>query len=59
MVHNPASCRNTNSITVEVTVDSSTVSPPGTTSGGPDNQHITPGGEAKEGAIAAIPRLLK
>jgi Flp pilus assembly protein TadG len=59
MVNNPESCRNTNSVTVEIPVDSSTVSPPGTESGGPDNQHITPGGETKQGALAAIPRLVK
>ncbi len=59
MVYNEQSCRNTNSVTVEVPVDISTVSPPGTTSGGPDNQHINPGGEAYTGAMAAIPRLVK
>jgi len=59
MVNNPDSCRNANSITVQVPLDYGTVSPPGTSSGGPDNQHIyPPGGTANSGAIAAIPRLV-
>jgi len=59
MVNNPSSCRNTNSVTIEIPVSSSTVSPPGTSSGGPDNQHIITGGESNTGAMAAIPRLVK
>ncbi|MGQ9687482.1 MAG: hypothetical protein ACUVXF_01655 [Desulfobaccales bacterium] len=59
MVENPSSCRNTNSVTIEIPVSTDTVSPPGTISGGPDNQHIVSGGEANSGAIAAIPRLVK
>jgi Flp pilus assembly protein TadG len=58
-VTNPDSCRNTNSVTVEVPTDQSTVSPPGSLSGGPDNQHITPGAPPFVGAIAAIPRLVE
>ncbi|MBM4284848.1 MAG: hypothetical protein FJ128_06310 [Deltaproteobacteria bacterium] len=59
MVNNPGSCRNANSITMEIPLGSSTVSPPGTTSGGPDNSRINPGGAANQGAVAAIPRLVK
>jgi Flp pilus assembly protein TadG len=59
LVNNPDSCRNTNSVTIEIPVSSSTVSPPGTSSGGPDNQHIITGGESNTGALAAIPRLVK
>ncbi|MCK9375062.1 MAG: Tad domain-containing protein [Syntrophobacterales bacterium] len=58
-VNNPNSCRNTCSVTVDVPTDQSTVSPPGSTSGGPDNGHITPGGTTNVGAIAAIPRLVQ
>jgi Flp pilus assembly protein TadG len=58
-VNNPNSCRNTCSVNVDVPVDQSTVSPPGSLSGGPDNGHITPGGGSSVGAIAAIPRLVQ
>jgi Flp pilus assembly protein TadG len=53
------SCRNTNSITVDVPQDTSSVSPPGTTTGGPDDSHITPGGSSGNGAIAMIGKLVK
>lgn len=59
MVNNPSSCRNTNSVTIQVPLDYNTLSPGGTTSGGPDNQHINPSGVANAGALAAIPRLVK
>lgn len=55
MVNNPNSCRNVNSVTVEIPVDSSTVSPPGSFSGGSSNAG-TYGGP---GALATIPRLVK
>jgi Flp pilus assembly protein TadG len=58
-VTNPNSCRNSCSVDVEVPTDQDTVSPPGSLSGGPDNQHITPGATPNVGAIAAIPRLVK
>jgi len=58
-VTNPDSCRNTNSLTVEVPTDQSTVSPPGSLGGGPDNQHINPSASPLVGAIAAIPRLVE
>lgn len=59
MVNNTNSCRNTNSVTLQVPLDTSTVSPPGTVTGGPDNQHINPGGTPNKGAVASIPRLVK
>lgn len=59
MVNNPSSCRNANAVTVQVPLDYSTVSAAGTSSGGPDNQRINPGGAANQGALAAIPRLVK
>ena len=58
-VNNPDSCRNTNSLTVQVPTDQSTVSPPGSLGGGPDNQHINPSASPLVGAIAAIPRLVE
>jgi Flp pilus assembly protein TadG len=58
-VTNPDSCRNTNSVNVEVPTDQSTVSPPGSVGGGPDNSHITPGGSPSVGAVAMIPKLVQ
>jgi Flp pilus assembly protein TadG len=58
-VNNPDSCRNTNSLNVEVPTDQSTLSPPGSLSGGPDNQHISPGATPQVGAYAMIPKLVK
>lgn len=59
MVNNSNSCRNTNSLTIEVPVGSSTISPPGSSSGGPSNQVINPAAPANTGAFASIPRLVK
>jgi Flp pilus assembly protein TadG len=59
MVKSSLSCRNNNWIDVEVPVDTSTVSPPGSSSGGPENHTINPGAPGKVGALAAIPRLVK
>lgn len=59
MVKSSQSCRNANSVSVEVPVDASTVSPPGTTSGGPSNQTMNPGAPADTGAFASIPVLVK
>lgn len=58
MINNPESCRNQNSVTVEIPVES-TVSNPGTSSGGPDNQHINPSGAPGKGAFAKIAKLVK
>jgi Flp pilus assembly protein TadG len=59
MVNSSLSCRNANSVTVEIPVDSSTVSPPGSLSGGPSNHEVNPGAPADVGAIASIPRLVQ
>jgi hypothetical protein len=56
MVNNSNSCRNTNSLTIEVPVGSNPISPPGSSSGGTSNQVINPAGT---GALASIPRLVK
>jgi Flp pilus assembly protein TadG len=58
-VTNPDSCRNTCSVDVSVPTDQSTLSPPGSVSGGPDNQHITTGAPANVGAFASEPKLVK
>jgi Flp pilus assembly protein TadG len=58
VVNSSLSCRNANSVTISVPVDS-TISPAGTPTGGPDNQTINSGAEANAGAIASIPRLVK
>ncbi len=58
MVNNAKSCRNTDSITVEVPVGS-TVSNPGTYSGGPDNKHINPTASSNKGTFACEVKLVK
>ena len=55
----PNSTWNLNSVTIENVTDGSTVSPPGTTSGGPSNQVINPGAPGNTGALASIPCLVK
>ena len=55
----PSSVWNVNSVTIENVTDGSTVSPPGTTSGGPSNQVINPGAPSNTGAFASIPVLVK
>jgi len=59
MVNNPNSCRNTNSVTIQVPLDGSTVSPPGSVSGGPSNQIVNPAAPGNVGAFASIPKLVK
>jgi Flp pilus assembly protein TadG len=59
MVKSALSCRNANTVTVEVPTASSTVSPPGTQSGGPSNQNVNPGATPNTGPLANIPRLVK
>jgi hypothetical protein len=58
MVNNDDSCRNLNSVTVEIPTGS-TVSNPGTTSGGPDNQHINPSASSGKGSFAKAAKLVK
>ena len=55
----PNSVWNLNSVTIENVTDASTVSPPGSTSGGPSNQVIDPGAPGNTGALASIPVLVK
>jgi len=55
----PNSVWNLNKVTIENVTDGSTVSPPGTTSGGPSNQVINPGAPGNTGAFASIPVLVK
>jgi len=59
MVNSSLSCRNTNSVSVEVPVDASTVSSAGTTSGGPSNETMNSGAPTNVGAFAGIPVLVK
>ena len=55
----PNSTWNLNSVTIKNVTDGSTVSPSGTTSGGPSNQVINPGAPGNTGAFASIPVLVK
>jgi Flp pilus assembly protein TadG len=58
-VTNENSCRNTCSVSVEVPTNQDTLSQPGSVAGGPDNQHINPGAQPHNGAIATMPRLVQ
>lgn len=58
MVNNGESCRNQNFVTIEIPTGS-TVSNPGTTSGGPDNQHINPSASAGKGSFAKAAKLVR
>lgn len=55
----PSSTWNKNTVTVKNVTDASTVSPPGTLSGGLSNQDINSSAPAEVGALASIPRLVK
>jgi Flp pilus assembly protein TadG len=55
----PDSTWNLNSVTIENVTDGSTVSPPGTTSGGPPNNVLNPEAPTNTGAFASIPVLVK
>jgi hypothetical protein len=46
-------------VTVKNVTDSSTVSPPGSLSGGPPNNVINNNAPTNVGAIATVPRLVK
>ncbi len=50
---------NANTVTIQNVTDASTVSPPGSLSGGPSNQDIVSRAPANVGALATIPRLVK
>ncbi len=58
LIHSAGSCNNQNTITVEVP-GGSTVSNPGTTSGGPDNNHINPTASHNVGTFASEVKLVK
>ncbi len=55
----PQSTWNVNSLTIKNVTDGSTVSPPGSTSGGPSNTVLNPGAPTNTGAFASIPVLVK
>jgi Flp pilus assembly protein TadG len=55
----PDSVWNVNTLTIKNVTDASTVSPPGSTSGGPPNNQVNQGAPANVGPIATIPRLVQ
>jgi Flp pilus assembly protein TadG len=55
----PSSVWNQNTVTVQNVTDASTVSPPGSLSGGPSNNVINNNAPENVGAIATVPRLVK
>ena len=55
----PNSSWNVNTVTIQVTTDASTVSPPGSLSGGPSTKDVRTAAPTNVGAFAAIPRLVK
>jgi Flp pilus assembly protein TadG len=50
---------NANTVRIQNVVDASTVSPPGTLSGGPPTEDVNSGAPENVGALATIPRLVK
>ena len=54
----PTSTWNVNTVTIQTVTDASTVSPPGSTSGGPSNQGVNPGAPPNTGAFADLPVLV-
>lgn len=58
MVNNGDSCRNQNSVTIEVP-PGDTVSNPGTTSGGPDKEHVNPGAPSGKGSFSKAAKLVR
>ena len=55
----PSSVWNVNSVTIQNVTDASTVSPPGSVSGGPSTDRVNNGAPANVGALATIPKLVK
>jgi Flp pilus assembly protein TadG len=55
----PNSTWNVNTVTIQTVTDASTVSPPGSESGGPSNHVVNPGAPGNTGAFASIPVLVK
>ena len=57
--HYPNSTWNVNTVTIQTTTDTPTVSPPGSLSGGPSPTTVNPGAPTAGGAFASVPRLVK
>ena len=55
----PNSTWNVNTVTIQTVTDTSTVSPPGSQSGGQSNNKINPGAPTNVGALATVPRLVQ
>jgi Flp pilus assembly protein TadG len=55
----PNSTWNLNTVTIQTVTGASTVSPPGSQSGGPSNQVINPSAPGNTGALASIPVLVR
>ena len=55
----PGSVWNVNSVTIQNVTDASTVSPPGSVSGGPSTDKVNHGAPTNVGALATIPKLVK
>jgi Flp pilus assembly protein TadG len=55
----PSSSWNVNTATIQTVTDTSTVSPPGSQSGGPPADKINTGAPANVGAFATVPKLVK
>jgi hypothetical protein len=55
----PTSSWNVNTVTIATVTDTSTVSPPGSISGGPPADKVNPGAPTGVGAFATVPRLVK
>jgi len=55
----PNSTWNVNSVTILAATDTSTVSPPGSLSGGPSSNNVNSNAPTNVGAYATIPRLVK
>jgi Flp pilus assembly protein TadG len=55
----PSSTWNLNSVTIQNVTDASTVSPPGSISGGPPSDHVNNGAPGNVGALATVAKLVK
>jgi hypothetical protein len=55
----PTSSWNVNTVTIETVTDTSTVSPPGSQSGGPSADKVNPGATAEVGSFATVPKLVQ
>jgi hypothetical protein len=55
----PNSTWNVNTVTIQTVTDASTVSPPGSQSGGPSAKTVNPGAAANVGSFATVPKLVQ